>query len=194
MSLLGLVAVFVYWKFYVAVMPQLVQTTALNLYSEPGCKEGVVEIGENVVLEEFKYNFIVSVTVPEIESNSNVSGINVELWADQLLLGKGYKNIKKYEGLASTVRKTIESIGIIATGSENVQIINANIFAAFNHSYKTLKFKIFPEELQIQEVKVQFEVKLSGYKYYLYEYFSTCFVIGILTILILQVSILSKIK
>ena len=170
-------------------MPELVQFTSLDLYSEQGYKEGYIEIGESIMIEESKYALTVMLMIPETSVNINISGVNVEVWADETKIGKGYKNIKKFEGFAGNFKKGIWNVGVIAGISDDAQVVKVTIPLKFDDDVGILKIRVFPEELQIQEASTRFDAKLTGIKYVLNQYSLTSCAIGVSWIVIVQLTI-----
>ena len=185
-----LAALLIYSRLYFYIMPELTQSTTLNIYlNENGYKECMIEIGENIILEESKYIINIFIVVPEIFHHSNITEINVDLRDDNKIIGKGYKNLKKYEGIAGNVKKGIEALGVISGISDDVQILQVTINAYIDISTKFLYLTIYPTQIQIQKIYAKFEAKLTGIRYVLHEYFFISCFFGVFWIIIIEVII-----
>jgi hypothetical protein len=175
-------------------MPEIFQSSPVDFYIEKGYKEGPIIIGEMIKLEEEKYSVIVSITLMENESNTHIPGISVEILDSDKVLGKGYKSIRKHENFGSKTRKYIWDIPVIFGFSEDVQVVKINIPISVSINTEELKIRVSPEELQFEQISVEFQAKLTGLRYILYEYFTIACVIGIMWIVIFEFGITYFIK
>lgn len=170
-------------------MPEIAQHTSLDLYSEQLCKEAIIEIGENIIVEESKYSLTVILTIPETYLNSQIPGVNIEIFADDHRIGKGYKNLRKTEGFAKVFKKTLQDTLVILGITDDSQLVKVHIPIQLPIESRFLKIQVFPENLQIEEASARFDVKLTGIRYILYEYFSTSLTFGVFWIVLIQVLI-----
>ncbi|OMJ80803.1 hypothetical protein SteCoe_18857 [Stentor coeruleus] len=179
-------------------MPEVFQSSPVDFYAEKGYKEGSIIIGEMIKLEEEKYSVIVTITLMENELNTHIPGISVEILDNTKTLGKGYKSIRKHENFGSKTRKYIWDIPVIFGFSEDVQIVKINIPISVNTNSEELKIRVSPEELQFEQISVDFQAKLTGLRYILHEHFIITCAIGIIWIVIIEIGITyflkSKIK
>lgn len=187
-------AYIMYMQVYYFVMPEILQYSEPILYSEKTHKECSVQLGDSIFIEDTKYNLHVFLQIPETQDNQNIPAVNLELWEEDKLLGKAYKSLKKHQNFSGSIKRWVSEIGVIFGFYEDVQEVKLSIPAELSPDAQTIKFKIYPEELSIQQVKVQFEVKLKGFRYYLHEHFTLACVIGCFWIMILQILLVSQVK
>lgn len=179
---------------YYFVMPEILQYSEPVLYSEKTHKECIVKIGESVFIEDTKYNIHVFLQIPEIQENQILPAVNIELWEGGKLIGKAYKSLKKHQNFSGNIKRWTSEIGVIFGLYEDVQEVKLSVPVTLSPETDSLTLKILPEELSIQQVKVQFEVILTGFRYYLHEHFTLACIIGSFWIIILQILLVSQIK
>ena len=167
-------------------MPQTLQKSVLYLYSEGNWKESMIIIGENIDIEENKYHLYISLSIPESSKNLNIPAVNVELWSEDQLIGKGYKSIQKHESIGSISKRGIESLGVLFSLYDDEQTVKVVIPAIFRTQTEVLKLKIFPEALEINHAEIVFEVKLHGIKYFIHKHFIAAFFIGVSWIVLIE--------
>jgi hypothetical protein len=172
-------------------MPEILQTSSPLLYSEPSHKECIIDLSESISLEDSNYNIHIYLSLPEIDLNQNVPSVNAELFESSHLLGKAYKTLKKHQSVSSLLRRLITELGVIFYLYEDVQDLKLSIPVHLSHDSQSLKLKIFPADLAIDSIKVEFEVKLTGFRYYLHEHFNFACIIGCFWLFIAQVLLLS---
>jgi Putative adipose-regulatory protein (Seipin). len=187
--MIAMISAFLYSKLYSFIMPEIFQTSVLDLYSEKGYKEGVISIGENIVIEEERYNIIVFLKIPEIQTNFNIPEVNIEVWAENKIIGKGYRSLKKYENPASYAKKFFEYIGILFGIFEDTQVLKIKIPVIFKTPVEFLTLRIYPNKLQIEEFSTIFEAKLTGVKFYLNEYFYISYFLGVFWIFVVNMAL-----
>jgi hypothetical protein len=176
-------------------MPEILQQSEPVLYSEKNHKECEVILGESIFIENSKYNIHILITLPEIETNLVIPAVNVEIWNNEKIIGKAYKSLKKHQSFSSLFKRAIDEVGVVLGFYDDVQEVRFTVPAKLdpenNHS---LKVKIFPPEVSVDLVKVVFEVRLEGFRYYLHEHFTLACLVGSSWIFILQVLLLSRLK
>lgn len=179
---------------YYFIMPEILQYSEPVLYSEKTHKECIVTIGESIFIEDTKYNIHVFLQIPEIQENQALPAVNIELWESEKMIGKAYKSLKKHQNFAGNIKRWMSEIGVILGLYDDVQEVKLSVPVILSPETTSLKLKIFPEELSIQQAKVQFEVVLTGFRYYLHEHFTLACIVGSFWLLILQILFVSQIK
>ena len=187
-------AYIMFMQVYYFIMPEILQYSEPILYSEKTHKECSVQIGDSIFIEDTKYNLHVFLQIPETQDNQNIPAVNLELWENDKLLGKAYKSLKKHQNFSGTLKRWVSEIGVLFWLYEDNQEVKLLIPAVLSPETQEIKFKFFPEELSIQTVKVQFEVKLTGFRYYLHEHFSLACIVGCFWIMIFQLLLVSQVK
>ena len=172
-------------------MPEILQSSSPLLYSEPSYKECLIDLSESISLEDSNYNIHIYLSLPEIDLNQNLPAVNAELFESSNLLGKAYKTLKKHQSMSSILHRLITELGVIFYLYEDVQDLKLSIPVHLSHDSKLLKLKIFPGDLAIDSIKVEFEVKLTGFRYYLHEHFNFACLIGCFWLFIDQVLLFS---
>ena len=172
-------------------MPEILQTSYPLLYSESSHKECTIDLSDSISLEDSNYNIHIHLTLPEIDQNQQLPAVNAELFESSNLIGRAYKTLKKHQSISSLLRRSITELGVIFYLYEDVQDLKLSIPVHLSPDSKSLTLKLLPGDLAIDSIKVEFEVKLTGFRFYLHEYFTlTCF-IGSFWLFVAQVLLLS---
>jgi hypothetical protein len=184
-------AVFEYCLLYQLLIPVTLQRAEIPLQSVTlggvgSFKQGTLQVGSDIILQNEKYELAVILTVPESQVNFDIGNFNITLaFSEEHKLSglvRTTQGILKYTNPVLRACRTFVFIVPLLLGwLEEAQEVRILLNASFSNydELKAMTLMISPKELQVYKAELQLTTKLEGLRLVMHKYFYISLVLSI---------------
>lgn len=162
------------------VIPVTYQSVPVHLQSQMNCKQGVLDVGESLIIANEIYDVIVTLELPESETNFKLGNFDVEVSFNEQQVIRGIGILKYRSSIIRSVRSILLFLPIITGIWEESQIVKIGLQTEIQieNDIEKVQLRIFPKELQVYSTSLQLEVKLTGLRYMMHYYYYTSWILA----------------